>query len=216
MPSWPCVAGTMGPGRPRAPSSRRVHLRRPGAARPCHGHRHGGDRVLVFARAVREPIRSGGQCRVVRELRRIARARDGRPRRFGPPGRARRRGRRPISDASTQLGLEDTRRPDTRRGELRERPTRRTIDGARPAAEGARHHGQHGARQRAVHCGRRSAIESAGREHGRGRVHVRLPDAPGAVRADSRGVERRRAAEPPGVEGARSARRAVASRRWMW
>ena len=36
------------------------------------------------------------------------------------------------------------------------------IEAARPPAEGARHHRQHGSRPRAIHCGRPAEIESTG------------------------------------------------------
>src|SRR5262249_37363026 len=85
------------------------------------------------------------------------------------------------------------------RSSLREQSTSRQRAARQPAGC-QRHHRQHGPRQRAFDRGNRSQVFAGGREHGGRGVHARVSHQPGAVRSGPRGLERRREAEPRGVE----------------
>src|SRR5262249_18467978 len=68
------------------------------------------------------------------------------------------------------------------------------------APRGQWYYCQHCARQRTVDCPCRRAVLTRCRKHGGRRLHVRVPDSRRAVRAGSRRVERRRAAQSRTVE----------------
>ena len=191
-----------------APPSRRGT---PAPAASCTCSLTGVGMVATAAwcsRALAEtPLRSGVNVGLCGSFDRIARPGDRRARRLGSPCRARRRGRRTVSARSTSSASRTLSIAALQRAELRNPapPAIAALDRL-PKVRGITVNTVHGNERSIAAVVQR--LESAGREHGRRRVHVRLPDARGAVRADPRGVERGRAAEPRGVEGARSDRRA--------
>ena len=128
-----------------------------------------------------------------------------------PARRARRRGRRPLSDVHELQLLGENEFP-FEAGLLVNRDA-----AAAAVAGGAARRWPASPSTPCTATRRRSravvdAAQSAGREHGRRGVHVRVPDSPGAVRADTRGVERRRAAQPRGLEDGRAPSRSVVRR----
>ena len=112
-----------------------------------------------------------------------------------------------VSDRIAELGAEDgdgfsrsrssvCSNPVMRHSPRRaaERPPSPRIAALNRLADRDRHHGQHRSRRRTVDCRGRRAVQAAGRDHGRGGVHVCVPDPRRPFRPGARGVERRGAA----------------------
>ena len=124
-----------------------------------------------------------------------------------PARGARRRGRRDVSldPRAAPAGRE---RVAVRQWRAREPGTAGQRHAGQPS-RGDRHYREHRARPRSVDCRCRAAIRTAGREHGRRGVHVRVP-GPGSAFAQVRAVSNLVAApQSRSVENGRGHRRAL-------